>query len=69
MGKRSILAADGSWEHAIKIYEPQKAMDLTFPQKVLGRVLGEVPAKNGVLGEVLGKVLVLLVPRRDIALS
>ena len=35
------------------------------PPKVLGRVLGEVPARNGVLGEVLGKVLVLLVPRRD----
>ena len=30
------------------------------PPKVLGRVLGEVPARNGVLGEVLGKVLVLL---------
>ena len=31
-----------------------------IPPKVLGRVLGEVPARNGVLGEVLGKVLVLL---------
>ena len=35
------------------------------PPKVLGRVLGEVPARNGVLTEVLGKVLVLLVPRRN----
>ena len=32
---------------------------------MLGIVLGEVPERNGVLGEVLGKVLVLLVPRRD----
>ena len=31
------------------------------PRKVLGRVLGEVPARNGVLGDVLGEVLVLLV--------
>ena len=35
------------------------------PPKVLGRVLGEVPARNRVLVEMLGKVLVLLVPRRD----
>ena len=35
------------------------------PPKVLGRVLGEVPARNGVLREVLRKVLVLLVSRRD----
>ena len=27
------------------------------PSKVIGRVLEEVPARNGVLGEVLGKVL------------
>ena len=31
----------------------------------LGRVLGEVPARNGGLGEVLRKVLVLLVLGRD----
>ena len=35
------------------------------PPKVLGRVLGEVWARNGVLGEVLGKVLVLLVSSGD----
>ena len=32
---------------------------------MLGRVLGEVVARNGVLGEVLGKMLLLLVLRRD----
>ena len=35
------------------------------PPKVLGSVLGEVQARNGVLEELLGKVLVLLVPRKD----
>ena len=35
------------------------------PPKVLGRVLREVLARIRVLGEVLGKVLVLLVPGRD----
>ena len=29
----------------------------TYPQKVLGEVLGEVPARNGVLGKVLRRVL------------
>ena len=35
------------------------------PQKVLGRVLGGVLARNGVLGEVLGKVLVPCVSFRN----
>ena len=32
------------------------------PPEVLGRVVQEVPPRNGVLGEVLGKVIVLPAP-------
>ena len=35
------------------------------PRSARERAQGQVPARDGVLGEVLGKVLILLVPRRD----
>ena len=44
---------------------PTEVQNPPAPQKCSGEGSEEVPARNGVLGQALGKVLVLLVLRRD----